>query len=48
MVHGELMYNMQQIKSPVVYGNIYVTLRPYLIDSMFHEFPSENCDPGGR
>ena len=22
-------------------------LRPYLIDFMFHGFPSENCDPGG-
>ena len=21
--------------------------RPYLIDYMFHRFPSENCDPGG-
>ena len=22
-------------------------LRPYLIDFMFHGFPSENCDTGG-
>ena len=22
-------------------------IRPYLIDFMFHGFPSENCDPGG-